>query len=132
MINKTKMVCGIGPATHDWEMFKKLVENGMNVVRVNFSHATVEERELDQKLVERARRELGKHIAILFDTKGPDLRTCEFENDLLEIKAGDTIKIVKDSVLGNKERISFNYPQVIDNLKVGDMILTVSWRFPFL
>ena len=122
-MRKTKMLCGIGPATHDWEVFKKLVENGMNVVRVNFSHATAEERLKDEELAKRARTELNKPVAILFDTKGPDLRTGEFENNEIDFVAGATIRIVKESVLGNKERISFNYPQVIDSLKEGTMIL---------
>lgn len=122
-MRKTKMICGIGPATQDWEVFKTLVENGMNVVRVNFSHATLEERAIDEELTYRARKELGKHVAILYDTKGPDLRTCKFENNEIDFIAGNTIRIVKEDVLGNKERISFNYPKVIDNLKVGTSIL---------
>lgn len=122
-MRKTKMICGIGPATQDWNVFKELVNNGMNVVRVNFSHASDEERRLDEELALRARKELGKHVAILFDTKGPDLRTCIFENDKIEFIAGNTIRIVKENVLGNSERISLNFPQVIDNLKVGTAIL---------
>ena len=122
-MRKTKMICGIGPATQDWEVFKKLVFNGMNVVRVNFSHATMEERAIDEALAKRAREELGKPVAILFDTKGPDLRTCVFENDSIDFKVGNTIRIVKEAVIGNQERISLNYPQVIDNLKVGTEIL---------
>ena len=122
-MRKTKMICGIGPATQDWEVFKALVKNGMNVVRVNFSHATMEERHIDEELTYRARKELGEHVAILYDTKGPDLRTCNFENDSIEFIAGNTIRIVRKAVLGNQERISLNYPQVIDNLKVGTTIL---------
>lgn len=122
-MRKTKILCGIGPATQSWEMFKTLVNNGLNVARVNFSHATLEERKTTEDLVARARKELGKQVAILFDTKGPDLRTCNFENDSLEFVAGNTIRIVKEAVIGNQERISLNYPQVIDNLKVGTEIL---------
>jgi len=122
-MRKTKMICGIGPATHDWEVFKKLVNNGLNVVRVNFSHATMEERARCEELARMAREQLGKDVAVLFDTKGPDLRTGIFENNLIEFKAGNTIRIVKEEVEGNAERICFNYPQVIDNLKVGTQIL---------
>lgn len=122
-MRKTKMICGIGPATQSWPVFKKLVENGMGVVRVNFSHATKEERQLDEDLVMRARKELGANLAILYDTKGPDLRTCNFENGEIDFVEGNTIRIVRESVIGNKDRISFNYPQVIDNLEVGTTIL---------
>lgn len=120
---KTKMICGIGPATQDWSVFEKLVLNGMTVVRVNFSHATIEERKLDEELVYKARKELGKNVAILYDTKGPDLRTCEFENNAIDFVSGNTIRIVKEAVIGNQERISLNYPQVIDNLEVGTTLL---------
>ena len=122
-MKKTKMICGIGPATQSWDVFKKLVLNGMNVVRVNFSHATLEERKQDEELVYRARRELGINVALLYDTKGPDLRTFNFENDSIDFVAGNTIRIVREAVVGNSERISFNFPQVIDNLKVGTAIL---------
>lgn len=122
-MKKTKMICGIGPATQDWNVFKKLVKNGMNVVRVNFSHATMEERRIDEELTYRAREELGEHVGILYDTKGPDLRTCVFEDDEIDFVAGNTIRIVKEDVIGNADRITFNFPQVIDNLKVGTTIL---------
>lgn len=122
-MKKTKMLCGIGPATQDWEVFKKLVNNGMNVIRVNFSHATEEEKRIDEELALRARKELGKNIAILFDTKGPDLRTCVFENGEVEFVEGENVRIVKEDIVGNKDKICFNYPQVIDNLEVGTIIL---------
>ncbi|MBQ7140195.1 MAG: pyruvate kinase [Bacilli bacterium] len=122
-MKKTKIICSIGPATQSWENFKGLVEAGMNVARINFSHATIEERKLDESLVKRAREELGANIAILYDTKGPDLRTCEFENDRLELVEGKTIRIVEDDVVGNSERISLNYKGVLKDLKVGSIIL---------
>ncbi len=122
-MRKTKILCGIGPATQNWEIFKTLVNNGLNIARVNFSHATLEERKTTEDLVARARKELGKEVAILFDTKGPDLRTCNFENDYIEFIKGNTIRIVKEPVIGNSEKISLNYPQVIDNLKVGTVLL---------
>ncbi len=123
MMKKTKIICSIGPATQSWENFKGLVEAGMNVARINFSHATLEERRLDESLVKRAREELGANIAILYDTKGPDLRTCEFENDKIELIKGNTIRIVEEDVIGNNERISLNYKGVLADLKVGSTVL---------
>lgn len=122
-MKKTKIICSIGPATQDYEVFKKIALAGMNVARINFSHATLEERALDESLVDRANEELGLHIAKLFDTKGPDLRTCVFENDYIELVEGNTIRIIKEEILGTSEKITFNYKQVIDNLKVGMRIL---------
>lgn len=122
-MKKTKIVCSIGPSTQTWENFKGLVEAGMNVARINFSHATLEERRIDEELVERANKELGANIAILYDTKGPDLRTCSFENDTIELVAGNTIKIVEDEIMGNKDAICFNYRGIVKDLKQGMSVL---------
>ncbi len=122
-MKKTKIICSIGPSTQTWENFKGLVEAGMNVARINFSHATMEERKLDESLIKRANEELGANIATLYDTKGPDLRTCTFENDKVELVSGGTIRIVEEDVLGTNERISFNYKGILKDLHVGSSIL---------
>lgn len=122
-MKKTKIVCSIGPATQIWENFKGLALAGMNVARINFSHASLEERKLDEELVKRANRELGTSIAILYDTKGPDLRTCSFENDAIELVAGNKIRIVEEEVTGNSDRICLNYRGVLKDLKAGMTIL---------
>lgn len=122
-MKKTKIICSIGPSTQKWENFKGIVEAGMNVARINFSHATMEERRIDEELVERANRELGANIAVLYDTKGPDLRTCTFDSDYIELVAGSTIRITEEDVLGTKEQISFNYKGILKDLKVGMSIL---------
>ena len=122
-MKKTKIICSIGPSTQKWENFKGIVEAGMNVARINFSHATLEERKIDEDLVARANKELGTNIAILYDTKGPDLRTCTFEGDYIELVAGETIRIVEEDVLGTKDVISFNYKGILKDIKVGMNIL---------
>ena len=124
-MKKTKIICSIGPSTQTWENFKGLVDAGMNVARINFSHATLEERKLDESLVERARKELGAPIAILYDTKGPDLRTCTFEGDYIELVEGSTIRIVEEDLKdkGTKEAISFNYRNIVKDLHKGMSVL---------
>ncbi|MBR1413304.1 MAG: pyruvate kinase [Bacilli bacterium] len=124
-MKKTKIICSIGPKTQVWENFKGIVDAGMNVARINFSHATMEERALDESLVKRAREELGANIAILFDTKGPDLRTCTFKNDVIELVAGNKIRIVEEDLgsEGDAEKISFNYRNIVKDLKVGSTVL---------
>lgn len=124
-MKKTKIICSIGPSTQSWENFKGLVEAGMNVARINFSHATIEERELDESLIKRANEELGANIATLYDTKGPDLRTCTFDGDYIELVAGNTIRIVEEDLgnKGTKEAISFNYRNIVKDLKVGSVVL---------
>ena len=122
-MKKTKIICSIGPSTQSWDKFKGLVEAGMNVARINFSHATLEERKLDESLIKRANEELGANIATLYDTKGPDLRTCSFENDQIELVTGSTIRIVDEDLVGNNERICFNYRGILKDLQVGSIIL---------
>lgn len=122
-MKKTKIICSIGPSTQTWEKFKGIVEAGMNVARINFSHATLEERALDESLVKRANEELGTDIAILYDTKGPDLRTCEFKNGVIELVAGNTIRIVEEEIEGTESAICFNYRGIVKDLKVGMEIL---------
>ena len=122
-MKKTKIICSIGPSTQKWENFKGIVEAGMNVARINFSHATIEERKLDEELVARANKELNANIAILYDTKGPDLRTGNFENDTIELVEGEKIHIVEEDVLGNKERFSLNYKGILNDIKEGMTIL---------
>ena len=122
-MKKTKIICSIGPSTQTWENFKGIVEAGMNVARINFSHATMEERKIDEDLVKRANEELNANIAILYDTKGPDLRTGNFENDEIELISGNTIRIVEKDILGTNKEISINYTNVLKDVKVGMEIL---------
>ncbi len=122
-MKKTKIICSIGPSVFEWEKFKKLVLAGMNVARINFSHATIEERETVVALAKRAQTELGANIAILYDTKGPDLRTCNFEKDQIELVKGKTIRIVEEDVLGTEKQISLNYKGVLKDLKIGSKVL---------
>lgn len=122
-MKKTKIICSIGPASTDPQVMSKMVEAGMNVARINMSHATPEEKVAVVASVHEVRKMTGKNVAILFDTKGPEFRNGMIENDEVELVEGATIRVVKETVLGNKERISVNYPQAIDNLEVGSTIL---------
>lgn len=122
-MKKTKIITSIGPASNEPEVFKEMVLNGANVARINFSHANIEEREKAVETVKKVREDLNENIAILYDTKGPEFRNGMLMNDSILLEEGKTIKIVKENVLGTTERFSVNYPQVLDNLKVGDIIL---------
>lgn len=122
-MKKTKIVCSIGPNSNDVDVMEKMVLAGMNVARINFSHATLEERQKAQDSVREVRKKTGMNVGILWDTKGPEFRTGVMENDKIELVDGNIIRIVKESVTGTKERFSVNHPQAIDSLKVGDIIL---------
>lgn len=122
-MKKTKIVCSIGPASNEPDVMEKMVRAGMNVARINFSHATIEEREKACASVREVRKRTGMNIAILWDTKGPEFRCGIMENDSIELVPGETIDIVKETVTGTKERFSVNHPSAIDSLNVGDIIL---------
>ena len=122
-MKKTKIVCSIGPASNEVDVMEKMVRAGMNVARINFSHATIEERVKACESVREVRKRTGMNVAILWDTKGPEFRCGIMENDSIELVPGETIDIVKETVTGTKERFSVNHPSAIDSLNVGDIIL---------
>jgi len=128
-MKKTKIVCSIGPSSNSIEVFGRMVEEGMNVARINFSHATEEECEKVVNLVREVNKDNKNHVAIMYDTKGPDFRTGNLENEEIELIEGNTIKIVKEDVLGNVERITVNYKSAINTLKLDDIILIEDGMF---
>ena len=122
-MKKTKIICSIGPSSNQADVMEKMVLAGMNVARINFTHATMEEREQACRSVREVRKRTGKNVAILWDTKGPEFRSGMLENDSIELIPGKIIRIVKDNVLGNEERFTVNHPEALDSLSVGDIIL---------
>lgn len=122
-MKKTKIVCSIGPASNEADVMEQMVLAGMNVARINFTHATIEERDKAITSIREVRKRTGKSVAILWDTKGPEFRSGMLENDSIELVNGNIIRIVKEEVLGTTERFSVNHPEAIDSLSVGDFIL---------
>lgn len=122
-MKKTKIICSIGPASNQVEVMEKMVLAGMNVARINFTHATTEERFQAINTVREVRKKTGRNVAILWDTKGPEFRSGLLEDDKIKLVEGKTIRIVKDSVLGNSERFTVNHPRALDSLEVGAVVL---------
>ena len=122
-MKKTKIICSIGPASNQVEIMEQMVLAGMNVARINFTHATTEERLQVLNSVEAVRVKTGRNVAVLWDTKGPEFRSGNFENDKVNLLPGKTIRIVKDNVLGNSERFTVNHPEALDSLEVGSFVL---------
>ena len=122
-MKKTKIVTSMGPASTSVEVFTKMVEAGANVARINFSHATIEERENVVRVVKEVRKNTGKNIGILYDTKGPEFRNGEVQEGGINLLPGNTIKIVKENVIGNEERFSVNHPNAVDSLNIGNYVL---------
>ena len=122
-MKKTKIICSIGPASRKYEVMKSMVENGMNVARINFSHADLTEKKETVELVKKINKELKTNVGILYDTKGPDFRTGIVENDGINLKEGKTIRIVKDDIVGTDEAITVNYKEALNNINIDDIIL---------
>ena len=122
-MKKTKIICSIGPASCSVDTMTKMVNAGMNVARINFSHATEEEKVNVVNTVKEVREKTGKYVAILYDTKGPEFRNGMLENDEITLVEGNTIRMVKENVLGNDLRFSVNHPSAIDSLNIGDVVL---------
>lgn len=122
-MKKTKIICSIGPASCNVDVMTKMVSNGMNVARINFSHATNEEKEAVVSTVKKVREITNKNIGILYDTKGPEFRNGMLKNNEITLEEGKLIKIVKENILGSEEAFSVNHPSAIDSLNVGNIIL---------
>lgn len=122
-MKKTKIVCTIGPASESVDMLVNLINAGMNVCRLNFSHGDFEEHGNRVKNIHEAVRITGKRVAILLDTKGPEIRTNDMENGAITMKIGDVVRISMTEVLGTNEKFSITYPELIHDVIVGTHIL---------
>lgn len=123
-MRRTKIVCTLGPSTESDEVLRLLMENGMDVARQNFSHGTHESHKIAHDRVVRIAKELGKPVASLLDTKGPEVRLKKFKgNKKVEIKAGDTFILTTADVEGDNTRVSITYDNLPNDIDVGTTIL---------
>ena len=122
-MRKTKIVCTIGPASESKELLGKLMDAGMNVARLNFSHGDHDEHLKRINTIREVASAKKKTIGILLDTKGPEIRTHSMENGVVDLVAGQNIDVSMNEVLGNKERFSISYDQLIDDVDKNDTIL---------
>lgn len=120
---KTKIVCTIGPATETVEKLKALVDAGMNVMRLNFSHGDFNEHQNRIENLKKVVEKTGKNIAVLQDLGGPKIRIGEFEKGLIVLKEGQTFTLTTEKVMGNEERVYVNYPLLPKEVKVGGYVL---------
>ena len=123
-MRKTKMICTIGPASESEEILTKVIEAGMNASRHNFSHGDHEEHRGRMENVRRLAAKLGKEIAIVLDTKGPEIRTGEFEPSKVELQKGSEFTIyVKEDVVGDTTKCSVTYDGLANDVVPGNTIL---------
>ena len=123
-MKKTKIICTMGPNTDDEEMMRKLVKAGMDVARFNFSHGDHEEQKIRMDLLKKVRKELKLPIAILLDTKGPEIRTGILEGgQKVYLEEGSRFTLTTEQIEGNNTRCSQTYKNLPKDVKVGDTIL---------
>ncbi|MGQ3479015.1 pyruvate kinase [Paenibacillus sp. TY11] len=122
-MRKTKIVCTIGPSSESLENVKKLILAGMNVARLNFSHGDFEEHGNRIKNIRQACKELNKNVAILLDTKGPEIRTGKLEVEPIELVQDEFITLTTEEILGTQDRISITYKDLPSDVEPGSTIL---------
>ncbi len=124
-LRKTKIVGTIGPASQSEEMLTKLVNAGLNVTRINFSHGGYEENGEKIETIKAVREKLNKPVALLLDTKGPEIRTGVLEtgNEKVTINEGQEFTFVNDDIIGNNERTSISYKELYKDVQVGSTLL---------
>lgn len=122
-MRKTKIVCTIGPASESVEKLTQLMEAGMNVSRLNFSHGDFEEHGARIKNIREAAAKLNKNVAILLDTKGPEIRTHSMQDGAIELVAGSEVTVSMTEVLGTADKFSISYEGLINDVHTGSIIL---------
>ena len=122
-MRRTKIVCTIGPATNSIEMLTKLVRSGMNVARLNFSHGTHEYHKETLERIKRVRRTENAPIAILLDTKGPEIRVKDFAGGAVELKEGARFTLTNREVDGDGTQVTVTYEGLPREVQPGNSIL---------
>ena len=122
-MRKTKIICTIGPASENEEILRELMLAGMNVARFNFSHGTHEEQKLKLAKVIKVSNELNLPVATLLDTKGPEIRLCDFEGGSAELESGQLFILTTEDILGTKEKASITYKNLKNDILVGSTVL---------
>lgn len=123
MQKKTKIICTIGPKSESKERLTEMVELGMNVCRLNFSHGDYEEHGARIATIKEVRQKTKSNLAILLDTKGPEIRTHNMENDKIDLVEGTNVIVSMKEVLGTPEMFSITYDELVNDVKEGDTIL---------
>lgn len=122
-MKKTKIIGTIGPVSESKEVLTQLVKNGLNVIRLNMSHGDYEEQLARVNMIREINQELGTNVAILLDTKGPEVRTGLFEGKKVLLEKGKKVTITMEEVVGTAERFTVSYKGLAKDLKVGDIVL---------
>ena len=122
-MRKTKIICTLGPACNNKRTLKKMIQAGMNVARINLSHGTYDDIKENIKMVNEVADECGKQVAIMLDTKGPEVRVGTFENGFVELEDGVDFEFYKEQKEGNEKGVSLSYPRLIQIFKSDSSVI---------
>lgn len=123
LLRKTKIICTLGPATDNGDVLRQLMLAGMDVARLNFSHQTASEQKVRADAVKKLRRELGLPVALLLDTKGPEIRLKEFSKPKVTLKAGDKFTLTNRDIVGNETIAAVTFDRLPQEVVPGAIIL---------
>ena len=122
-MKKTKIICSVGPASDSVEVMSKMVNEGMDCARINFSHATPEDILNTLDTIREVRKVCHAPVAIMYDTKGPEFRTLKFKDGGVSLQKGDTINMAKSCILGSEKEFGVNHSNAIDVIDIGNRVL---------
>ena len=123
-MKKTKIICTMGPNTNDAGLMRRLVQNGMDIARFNFSHGDHEEQKSRMDMLKKIREEEKKPVAILLDTKGPEIRTGVLKGGKkVCLEAGDKFVLTTKDIEGDKTKVSITYGGLVEDVQIGKKIL---------
>ena len=122
-MRRTKIICTIGPASENEDKLREIMLAGMNVARFNFSHGSHEEHKRKYDRIKKLREELNLPIAVMLDTKGPEIRLKDFANGKEEHEAGQKFTLTAREVQGTKSEVSITYKELTKDCKEGMTIL---------
>ncbi|WAC09062.1 MAG: pyruvate kinase [Thermodesulfobacteriota bacterium] len=120
--HKTKIVCTIGPASDSREVLEEMINSGMNVARLNFSHGDFTSHEKTVRNLRAASQTMGKPLAIMADLPGPKMRIGQFAQEPIELRIGDSFTLTTDNIVGNKDRVSVTFSLLPQAVKPGDRL----------
>ena len=123
MLRKTKIICTLGPAVDDPEMIRALIRGGMDAARFNFSHGDHAEQLARVNMLKAVRDTMGRPVATILDTKGPEIRIKSFSTKTVDLAAGDSFTLTTAELVGNRSCVSVTYPKIHEELTVGQQIL---------
>ena len=123
-MKKTKIVCTMGPNTNDKDLMRKLVESGMDIARFNFSHGDHEEQKSRMDMLKEIREEVGSPVAILLDTKGPEIRTGLLrDGKKVNLEEGQIFTLTTEVIEGDERKVSITYDGLVEDVEIGKTIL---------